>query len=259
MQSTITEVKDIANILFLIIAATVAILTYIQAKRTVFTPIKTETFKMQMKVMEEIFSLLQDKNEDSLIRFFDEQEIFDLNAFSMLGNYAKSQFPGKMKVSDAAEEDIKRRTAGVVVKASHVERYFREVTPLKDSPENLETYKNSDWSQYSHGMIVFTHDYKTNTGKLRRISLSPLLPSAVKHALGDLLDLQHRNLLEVGTALTHLAPEVPRLCPDPESIFKLEPSFFWNQYNRRRKPLEPAVEATLGAIRNYLQVEQLLR
>lgn len=258
MQSAIIEIKDVFNILFFSVAAIIAILTYIQARKTVFTPIKTETFKMQIKVMEEIFSLFQNKNESGLIDLFDENEVVGLNAFCMVNDYVESKFPGRMKVNEELVEKMMRQRVGAVVKAAHVERYFQQITPLKESSENVEAQENNDWSHYVHGMIHFTKNYQKNIERLNGISVSPLLPSAVKRALDDVIEIQHGNLLEVGAVLTALAPEMPKLCPDPESIHRLEPSFFWNRYNQRRHLLEPAVEAVLGAIRDYLQVENIL-
>lgn len=62
--------KDIANIIFFITMSIIAILSYIQAKRTVFSPIKTETFKYQLQAFEKVIEHFQDKSEiDLLIRY----------------------------------------------------------------------------------------------------------------------------------------------------------------------------------------------
>ena len=64
---SISEVKDLANIIFFIIIGAIGVLSYFQAQKTIFTPLKTETFKLQLKVFEEIFSYLDRYKKDSFI------------------------------------------------------------------------------------------------------------------------------------------------------------------------------------------------
>ena len=47
ISSGITMAKDAANFVFFLVAGTIAILSYLQAKKTLFAPIRTETFKLQ--------------------------------------------------------------------------------------------------------------------------------------------------------------------------------------------------------------------
>src|SRR5688572_24242827 len=55
----VSTIKDIFQILFFCVIVAVTILSYLQAKKTLFTPIKTETFKMQIKAFEEILLFFQ--------------------------------------------------------------------------------------------------------------------------------------------------------------------------------------------------------
>ncbi len=51
MMQEVAIVKDIVNILFFLTVGTIGILSYLQAKKTIFTPLKTEIFKYQLKAI----------------------------------------------------------------------------------------------------------------------------------------------------------------------------------------------------------------
>ena len=54
LELSIPVAKDIVNILFFVTIGILGILSYLQARKTLFTPIKTETFKLQLKTFEEL-------------------------------------------------------------------------------------------------------------------------------------------------------------------------------------------------------------
>jgi hypothetical protein len=51
MMQEVAIVKDIVNILFFLTVGTIGILSYLQAKKTIFTPLKTEIIKYQLKAI----------------------------------------------------------------------------------------------------------------------------------------------------------------------------------------------------------------
>jgi hypothetical protein len=76
----IDTVKDTMQVFFFIVAGTVTVLSYRQAKKTLFTPIKTEVFKMQVKAFEEILAFFQNKTESDFVEAFDFNYILTINA-----------------------------------------------------------------------------------------------------------------------------------------------------------------------------------
>ena len=79
----IEEWKNIVNIGFFLVVSTIGILSYIQARKTLFSPIKTEIFKLQIEEFKKILEAFNYKNQ----RQFDEetgiQEVFNINACKM--------------------------------------------------------------------------------------------------------------------------------------------------------------------------------
>ena len=45
-----SDLKDFFNIVFFLTVSIVAVLSYLQARKTLFSPIKTEIFKLQIEV-----------------------------------------------------------------------------------------------------------------------------------------------------------------------------------------------------------------
>ena len=70
--------KDVANVAFFVTAAIVTVLTYRHACRSLFAPIKTETYKMQLQLLSDIYRFFQDCRKND-IQHFDLITMFDLN------------------------------------------------------------------------------------------------------------------------------------------------------------------------------------
>jgi hypothetical protein len=71
----VSLIKDGINIIVLVIGCVIAILTFIQAKKSIFTPIKTETFRMQLKSFGELLDYFKDDGLSNFDGKFDIEEI----------------------------------------------------------------------------------------------------------------------------------------------------------------------------------------
>ncbi len=66
------KIKVIFDIAGPVVIIILAMLTYRQAKKTIFTPLKTETFKLQLKLFEDILLFFDsNKNNNNFILSFD--------------------------------------------------------------------------------------------------------------------------------------------------------------------------------------------
>jgi hypothetical protein len=64
-------IKNLANIAFFAIISLVTVLSYLHARKTLFAPIRTETFKLQLKAFEEILLYFQNKSESDFLDAMD--------------------------------------------------------------------------------------------------------------------------------------------------------------------------------------------
>ena len=73
-----------------------------QAKETLFNPIRTEIFKIQYPEFEKILLFFNNKTEFDFIKAFDLDNILSINASRMIYDFTKSFYPDE-EIFDADE------------------------------------------------------------------------------------------------------------------------------------------------------------
>lgn len=261
----ISDIKDIANILFFVIIGSVTIMSYLQARKTLFAPIRTEVFKLQLKIFEEVLTFFQNKTEINFIEICDFNRICRLNAFKMVDEYAETFFASELqKNKDIQKEKYSVLTRAIIL-AEHV---GKNVRPLFESPNTPEPHTPppitnpalllSKWQKYEHPAIHFTNELAEIQAELKRLSISPILPSNIRKLIIEFNDTVTSNLILVGTTVTEFSQQMPELAPRASDLYKFNATWVTNSYHNKRKPLEPKAEQILIAINEYLKVEQLM-
>ena len=241
----VISAKDFFQILFFITVATVGVLSYIRAKETLFTPIKTETFKMQIKFFEEVLQFFQNKHETELTEKFDLYKILHVNSHLMMNDYIDQFFKNEIEIDVEVVKEQMKDFAGAIVTQTFMEQNF--VSPEyheKTKPEEKENITNpalilSKWRKYEYGKIEFTHKYHNELEQLQNLTASPLIPSELKDKLHEFQKAVQKNLSLVGKVLTEISQELPDKFSNNESIKKFESSGIWNRYNKEKEELEP--------------------
>ena len=59
-------IKNFFNIIFFATMSILAILSYLQARKTLFSPIKTEIFKLQVKELQEVINIFNNHNNENI-------------------------------------------------------------------------------------------------------------------------------------------------------------------------------------------------
>lgn len=75
--------------LFYVLTGTVALLTYLGARKTILQPIKTEIFRNQVEVFTSIMKLFNGKSEYEIRQAFGFKEMLRANILSLLDDYAQ--------------------------------------------------------------------------------------------------------------------------------------------------------------------------
>lgn len=88
----IDQVKDIANIVFFVTMSVIALLSYLQARKTIFSPIKTEIFKLQIETFNKVISFFNRTGQSSFDELFDFHGLFEFNAERMQRTYTNLFF-----------------------------------------------------------------------------------------------------------------------------------------------------------------------
>ena len=256
--------KDIFQILFFLLVGLITVLSYRQAKRTLFTPIKTETFKMQVKSFEEILAFFQSKSEVDFTHLFDLDFILKANSQLLFLDYIRHFFKDEIEIDKEKIKELEMNFSGAIASQSWAEKNF--VSPEyfdKKEPEVPEEIKNpalilENWKNFEYGPISYTKKYSEETDNLNKLIASPLIPDKLKTKMEEFDRIVHYNLSLVGIVLNEIAQELPQKFPTTESTKKLELAGIWNEYNKRKEDLEPKAKEILSYIREYLKIDSLI-
>lgn len=260
----IGSIKDVFQIMFFSIVACVTILSYMQARKTLFTPIKTETFKMQIKSFEDILAFFQSKTETDFTHQFDFDFMVAANFRLMFTDYIKTFFKNEIKINEEPIKDLYAKFAGATITQSYMEKNFHlpeyfEKTQKKEKEEitNPALILQS-WRDYEYGQVHFSKTFIDETEKLNKLIASPLLTTELKNKLKSFKEKVQGNHILIGVTLTELAQELPTKFPTAKSIENLEMTGVWNKFNSKKEDLEPNAKEILDYIRQYLRIENLI-
>jgi len=259
-------IKNIFNILFFASLSIVAVLSYLQARKTLFTPIKTEIFKLQMESFQEVIEFFNKNNDHDFNEVFGFREIFDLNAANMHRRYIKLFFFKEIEIKD---EDIKRRKAatyGAIYTAEEAGRCLTIIEPgseLKSTGNKTKKITEpalmlAEWNQYSHDGVVFTKRYHDETEKLKKLASSPLLPKELADLMHAFLRINHNNLGLIGVVVARLSKEMPTLYSTAEDVVRFDSSGMWGSYIEERENLDNISSQILKYINEYLKINKIM-
>lgn len=261
----VTLIKDIVNIIFFIAVGIMGVLTYLQAKKTIFMPIRTETFKLQLKLFEDIFAFIEENNRDLFINTFEYRKIFKINAWFLLDVYAETFFAGKIEIN----KDMRNQ---MLAEAPIINMAFKHKDKIESTDDGLildvsyaknkakdSTDKLADWKQYEYVAVHITNHFQGQMDQLGRFISSPLLPNKIKALVREFQVGAYRNLHIMAEVFTEAAKELPTKYPSPESLLNANRSWIWNMFIEKRVRLEELSDKIYDHINEYLNTERLLK
>jgi glutamyl/glutaminyl-tRNA synthetase len=261
----ITTIRDLFQIIFFGVVFTITILSYLQAKKTLFTPIKTEIFKMQIKAFEEILIFFQNKSESDYAEQFDFDEIVNINCQYLFLDYIEHFFKNEISIDKEKVAVLKENTVGAIVSESYMSKHFMKLSYC-DNLDKVEQEEITNpalilksWQEYEYGKIGFTKKYEDEVEKLENLSASPLLPQPLKEKLNTFNRKVSENLSLVGKVLNEVAQELPTRFPNSNALKKYNQAGIWNTYNNEMKSLKNEADDILLYIREYLHIDTLIK
>lgn len=263
----IETIKNLANIVFFIVVALVTILSYLQARKTIFAPIRTETFKLQLKVFEEILLFFQNKSEHDFLEAFDYERITSLNTLQMADSYTAKFFDGEIKINKEERKEALKPLIRAMVSLEYMEKYFEKIdaeTPLSKQAVEDKKIKNpalilANWHKYEHGMIGYTKEYQDQVKELARLSASPLVPKHLRERIGKFQKLAHDNLLLIGKTITECSKLMPDHFPVASDMKNFSSEWVWNEFNEKRNQFELLSKEILDFMNDYLKIENIMK
>lgn len=255
-------VKDFFNILFFIIMGVIAILSYLQARKTLFSPIRTEVFKIQIEELKNVLKFFNKQSSANFDSDFDMRQIVELNARKMHIAYVNTFFSDRLKPDEEVEEHFKKITCGAIMPA----KYLKVVTAgseLKDkrkeeAKELTPALQLAKWKEFEVPGVSFTHKYNEKLEELLSLAASPLLPKELTDLIYDFYKVVTANLVAVGDAVNKCAQELPTKYPTAEDNVKFRPNWIWNEYVGKRQSMDDVSEKILRFINSHLKINDIM-
>ena len=262
------EWKNIFNIGFFLVVGTIAILSYLQARKTLFSPIKTEIFKLQVEEIKKILEAFNYKNQKQ----FDEEtgirEVLYINAYQMHLDYVNCFFEGQVKRSEEFIEKLDSSRYGVVMSKENFLKNFtqisadeevKEVSLVSDDNPVEPALKLAKWNEYEQVAIHYTEKYNDATEELSNLASSPLLPKELIEKIHKVIEINRNNLTLIGDVLTEAAKKMPIKYKTIDQTIKFEPTWIWNEYNSSRESLDQSVSGILSYINKHLKINEIMK
>lgn len=136
--------------LFYVLTGTVALLTYLGARKTILQPIKTEIFRNQVEVFTSIMKLFNGKSEYEIRQAFGFKEMLRANILSLLDDYAQVFFD--INIDPDKRPYNKRDCPRSMITPEFAERYLVAPTVSVESEIEGEVHpaisKEEFWNNY---------------------------------------------------------------------------------------------------------------
>jgi hypothetical protein len=258
-----SDLKDFFNIIFFLTVSIVAVLSYLQARKTLFSPIKTEIFKLQIEAFQDVLAFFNKRSSADFDNEFGFNEILEINSLRMFHSYIEVFFKEQIKPTDEVKERLRSAVFGVITS----EEFLEEIKPgselVEKNQEILDELtpemKLAKWNDYKHGAVEYTKSYHEKMEELSKIAASPLLPKELTDKLYEFIALMHHNLSCIGETIVECSGEMPKMYNTPDKMIKARPDWIWNKFNRNRKDTSELTESILRYINEYLKVNEIMK
>jgi hypothetical protein len=254
----LTITRDSMQTIFYLVIVAVTVLTYLSAKKTLLQPIRTETFKEQLKAFSEIMIVLAGKSEMELRADFGFKEYFDANVVLLLDNYARLFFD--LKIDEDKRPYSRDKCPISLVSAEALEVNDAHIRVEREpAPEPHPSVKATLWSKFKIDELRIPRITSDYFEKIKKLQQSPLIPTNCVTLLKDYERTLHENVTALGKVLLVCVEEIPPKYPNVETLKRSDSSWIWNKYNSSFVSLEDQAKKVSAFIKEYLGTDYLVK
>lgn len=251
-----TIIKDFVTILFYLITGLLAVLSYINARKTLFSPIKTEVFKAQLKEFDLITDKFRNIGSYNICKFFDEEKILYNNSCILIIDYIKIKFGKNISLADFSQEDL----YGAVVSSDDLKGRIQKINLTDTENSNNTVFKEEDsLGKLSVCEIYITKDFYEQIESIKRLGKSPVLPEKIFEQIKSLINAEYDNLYKMMEVLSDFKNKLPEIINKEEEISNINFMGLWNSYNDKKFDVYRKVETINESIKKYLKVENIVK
>ena len=257
-----SEVKDFFHILFFLVMGCIAILSYFQAKKTLFSPIRTEIFKIQMEEIKSVLAFFNKQSAADFDREFGIRETFEINSFRMHHAYIENFFSKELEPDKEYIKRLGEMSYGAIISAKNL----REITAgselgkteEEEEEELSPAIKLAQWQKYELPAVEYSKGFHEKQEELKQLAASPLLPKELTDMLYEFHAAMNKNLFHMQEAITECAQQLPVKYPTAQDNIKFRPDWIWNIYNRKKEETDEISAKILRFINSHLKIDELV-
>ncbi len=258
-------VKLVFQIVFWGIIATIAILTYLWARRTIFQPIRTEVFKAQLEELTNILRMFVGKEELELRDAFGFEKLFHVNACRMYDSFAATFFDVKQDIDERPYN--RTECPSSLFTTDYAEKHVRVMdghtrdvnTPKCEEGPPDPRVRAAMWNDYTHGELHVPQTFSEMEKKLSDLLDNPLLPSEVTTLIKAYQELAFSNLEMVRNILKEAAPQMVGNYPTVESLGESSYEWIRGQYLHKFRDLKPKADEIVSFVRSYYGTDNVMK
>ena len=251
-------IRDLIEIAFFVLAGTIALCTYLQARKTVLQPMKTETFKAQLALLDKVALFFCGKIETQLRDSLGFKELSRTNAMKLVDDFAEDHSDKKIDRATRpySQEDI--ALYDLNLKSPIAEDY---VLPFDGTPHTIvstgDRKRQRDWDAYVWEEFYYPAVFQGQRMKLAELASSPLLPVPVLKAVTAFQNRVEENIQVLKDVLDSLGREWHRKIQDGKTL-ALSWMLVHNQFSHKFIPFDDVAEEVTRSIRAYTQASKVL-
>jgi hypothetical protein len=246
--------KDGVQILFWMIGAVLAVLSYRHAKVSIFQPAKNEVFKVQIA---ELQSLLKELDWKSSVEAWSKSGLASSAQISLNRNfkvYAKDQHDAEI----ASGIDKKLVAVGGMVSPNATG--FRLIQGPADEAHEYDTFNATEtsWSDFDWDIFDISEDFQRLNDRIESALNDPVMPSKIIIKIEKFRDELGKSAIRAAEDLEKAVRQFPRHYPTRESLEGADLTWAHNMREERGEDLFQALNDLKKSVRDYLQSDELL-
>lgn len=258
ITDNIGTVKDSIQIIFFAVIATLGLLTYLKAKKTLLQPIKTEIFKEQVKAFADVLKFFSGKGEVQLREELGFSEFFHANCLAFFDNYAHLFFEIDIDIEKRPyrnelcpitifrEEDLELADDYTIPDSNKV----------KSKPD--PNTKASIWLSKKNIPLRIPRKMTEAQEQIEKFIQSPLLPKKCVELIEDYRGQMRKNMMVINEILLECSQEMPAKYSNLEIMKKASTNWVHTKYIGRFEHLEPKARKLVDFVRKYYLTDELL-
>lgn len=260
---TMETVEALFQIAFWVTVGAVAVLSFLQARKTLFQPIKTEVFKAQLEEMKRILGLFVGKGEVELRRDWGLDKAAYVNCMRMFDAYAGNFFD---KVVERDDRPYNKHNcpqslilgSSLKVADDHFKQDSQRVTAAHSEARDPRV-RAALWGDYKHDEIHIPREFVERDKVLQSFLENPLVPGESVSQLSEFRDVLLANVNIIGEVLRECAKEMPEKYCNTQDLENASYDWVLNRISRRFRDLRPVAESLVAIIRSHYDVDALMK